>query len=109
MKVKKRKKEKAGITTTFVLIFLFLAPAVFAQETTTAPGETVNATVQAIGGLSASTFYIMAVVIFLELFIILALLINVRFLLKIEKEKLSVELSPEEVRPPAVKLVESYQ
>lgn len=103
MKMKKRKNENAGMITSLVLIFLFLSPALFAQETTAeAAGETVKSTAQVIGGLSASTFYIMTVVIFLELFIILALLFNIRFLLKTEKEKLSAELSPEVVRPPAV-------
>jgi len=103
MKMKKRKNEKAGVTTSMVLIFLFLSPAVFGQEATPeAAGAAVRSAVQSIGGLSVSTFYFMAVVIFLELFIILALLFNIRFLLKTEKEKLSAALSPEVVRPPAV-------
>ena len=56
-----------------------------------------------IGGMSASTFYIMASVIFLELVIILVLLINIRFLLKVEKEKVEaavVEIQTEVERKP---------
>jgi cytochrome c oxidase cbb3-type subunit 3 len=41
--------------------------------------------------MSASTFYILATVLFLELFIILALLINIKFLLKTEKDKIAAE------------------
>jgi cytochrome c oxidase cbb3-type subunit 3 len=46
-----------------------------------------SAATQTYGGMSSTTFYTMTAVIFLELFVILALLINVRILLRIEKEK----------------------
>lgn len=41
--------------------------------------------------MPASTFYVLATVIFLELFIIIAMLINIKFLLKTEKEKVMAE------------------
>lgn len=44
-----------------------------------------------IGGLSPSAFYIMIAIIFLELVVILAMLINIRFLLKSQKESVLVE------------------
>jgi len=52
--------------------------------------------------LSASTFQLMVTVIFLELFIILALLINVRFMVNTEKEKIAIELSPEIINRPKI-------
>ena len=73
---------------------LFISPGLFAQETASQTSQLVP---QAVGGLPASTFYLIAAVIFLELFIILALLINIRFMVKIEKEKIAVELSAEKI------------
>jgi cytochrome c oxidase cbb3-type subunit 3 len=98
MKAKKEKKTKPLTVASFLLIFLLSSTVLFAQEATQAGAPAP----QAIGGLSASAFYIMVTVIFLELFIILALLINVRFLLKTEKEKLIVALSPEEAKVPKI-------
>lgn len=99
LKLKKRKKESAGIVTSLLLILLFISPGLFAQEATS---QTTQAVDQTVGGLSVSTFYLMAIVIFLELFIILALLINVRFMLKVEKEKIATELSLEEINKPKI-------
>jgi len=98
-KLKKRKKEKAGVVTSLIVILLLLSPGLFAQEAT---NQVTQNAVQTIGGLSVSTFYLMAIVIFLELFIILVLLINVRFLLKVEKEKIATELSPEKISKPRI-------
>lgn len=99
LKAKKRKKENSVIVTSLLLVLLFISPNLFAQETIE---QIVQPVSQAIGGLSASTFYLMASVIFLELFIILALLINVRFMVKTEKEKIAMELSAEKINKPKI-------
>jgi cytochrome c oxidase cbb3-type subunit 3 len=84
---KKKIKTSASVAASIMLILLLSGPSSFAQAgDAAAPATTAAAT--SIGGLSASTFYIMASVIFLELAIILALLFNIRFLLKVEKEKI---------------------
>lgn len=96
-KIKKNKKETGGKSaiTTVILFFLILTTtSLFAQDT-----ETSKAVAKTIGGMSASTFYIMSAVIFLELFIIIALLINIKFLLKVEKEKVvSTEVETAEAK-----------
>jgi cytochrome c oxidase cbb3-type subunit 3 len=61
----------------------------FAQKTG-GPADNTSATSGTIGGLSASTFYIMIAVIFVELATIIALLVNIKFILIKEKEKLKV-------------------
>lgn len=99
LKAKKRKKENSVIVTSLLLVLLFISPDLFAQETVE---QIVQPVSQAIGGLSASTFYLMASVIFLELFIILALSINVRFMVKTEKEKIAMELSAEKINKPKI-------
>jgi cytochrome c oxidase cbb3-type subunit III len=91
-KLKKKKNGGTVVSTVFVAIFLLSGNALFAQGTPDA-GNSVAAA-KTIGGMPASTFYIMATVLFLELFIIIALLINIKFLLKTEKDKL---LSPQEM------------
>jgi cytochrome c oxidase cbb3-type subunit III len=68
----------------------------YAQGTPDA-GSSVAAA-KTIGGMPASTFYVMATVLFLELFIIIALLINIKFLLKTEKDKLLSSQEIEEVK-----------
>lgn len=90
IKVKKKKKENSTAITSVILLFLLLScPAVFAQE---AVAETATTTAaKTINGMPSSTFYLMITVIFLELAIILAMLVNIRFLLKNEKEKLAIE------------------
>ena len=78
------KKPVAGkIVATF--IGLMISSVLFAQETT------VKArTASIIGGLPSSVFYAMIIIVFAELLVILALLINVRLLIKSQKEKLTV-------------------
>jgi cytochrome c oxidase cbb3-type subunit 3 len=96
IKMKNRKTEKAGrVTTMILLIMLFVSPSLMAQN-----AEPVQKASKLIGGMDASTFYIIVTVLFIELATILALLINIKFLLKKEQEKAvtvaKVELAPEE-------------
>jgi cytochrome c oxidase cbb3-type subunit III len=97
--VRLKKKKKAGNHPAFAAVIttvlLLASPALFAQGTTPDAAATSAKT---IAGMSASTFYIMATVLFLELFIIMALLINIKFLLKTEKEKIAAETETEEER-----------
>lgn len=74
----KSKSPQAALT----IIFLLIGSSVFAQET-----AAVSST---IGGMSKTMFYTMTSVLFLELFVIVALLINIKFLIKAEKEKLEI-------------------
>ncbi len=96
--VKLKKKKKAGnqpvMAAVITTVLLMASPALFAQGT----AGTTTAAAKTIAGMSASTFYIMATVLFLELFIILALLINIKFLLKTEKEKIAAETETAEER-----------
>lgn len=81
VKLKKDKEKKSGATTAIVpaiLLLLFAGHAGIAQET---------AASQVIGGLSAFIFYVMIGIIFIEMLVILALLINIRFLLKKDDPK----------------------
>lgn len=85
---KKEKQQNKGVASSLMIIGLMLTSQVlFAQDaTTTDAAKTASAT---IGGMPVSTFYVMASVIFLELFIIIALLLNIKFLIKTEKEKIA--------------------
>jgi len=97
VKLKKKKAiEKGQSVAAVLIIFLLLSStSVFAQGTTP---ETTATTAKTIAGMSAGTFYIMAGVLFVELMIIIGLLINIKFLLKTEKEKLVTETStPEQI------------
>jgi len=79
--------SKKSVVTQAAAVFvglMFLSVSASAQPAAVA-SETVT-----IGGLSASAFYIMISIIFFELFIILVLLVNIRFLLKSQKESLVV-------------------
>ena len=97
-KLKKRKKENQSvISTALILLCMLVSPVLFAQGTT---GTAAPAADRTFGGMDTSTFYVMATILFLELFIIIALLINIKFLLKNEKEKLSVG-EPVAVKKPA--------
>jgi cytochrome c oxidase cbb3-type subunit III len=88
LEMKKSKiKATTSVAASTMLILLLSSPSSFAQAGDAAVPAT-TAAVTSIGGLSASAFYIMASVIFLELAIILVLLFNIRFLLKVEKEKI---------------------
>ncbi len=86
VKLKKRKQETGnpGIIT-YLLLFALLIPggSLLAQD---APANTAVA--KTIGGLQASTFYLMAVVIFIELAVIIIMLINIRLLIKTERDKI---------------------
>ncbi|MBK9569707.1 MAG: c-type cytochrome [Chitinophagaceae bacterium] len=94
VKLKKRKQSTSPVLrNSLLLAFLLLSgSSLFAQGPVT---ETSKAVVKSIGGMQASTFYIMAFVIFIELAIIMVLLINIKFLLKTEKEKVSLAAAPQ--------------
>jgi cytochrome c oxidase cbb3-type subunit 3 len=94
---KKTKGSGAVLSTIFLLGFMLAAPALFAQGTPEA-ATTTSTAAKTIGGMEPSTFYILATVLFLELFIIIALLINIKFLLKAEKDKLLTAEEMEEVK-----------
>lgn len=84
--LKKRLDEKAkGTTTLLLLLMLLISPSLIAQNTT---ADAAQKTTQVIGGMDASTFYVMITVIFLELAIILALLLNIKILLRKDKVKM---------------------
>lgn len=89
VKLKKRKKAGSTLAAVITTILLLASPALFAQDATATDAAATGA--KTIAGMSASTFYILATVIFLELFIIIALLVNIKFLLKTEKEKIAAE------------------
>ena len=83
-KLSKEKKENnssvgAG---TLTIVFLFISSGLFAQDQ-----KVVPAAASTIGGMSATSFYVMTSVLFLELFVILTLLINIRMLLHTQKQK----------------------
>lgn len=98
IRLQERKRDPANIPATVILLFLLLS----AISPAMAQGEDAKEVVAAsstIGGMEASTFYIMNAVIFLEFLIIMGLLINIRFLIKKEQIKqLHMDLSPEEIR-----------
>ena len=86
VKMKNEKQETGAskiIIPAVVLISLF-SNTLMAQNTI---AENTAAAAQGIAGMSATAFYIMTSVVFLELLVILVMLINVRVLLKVEKEK----------------------
>ncbi len=82
VKLKKEKEQKSGNTaavTSAVIALLLCSNLAFAQEAGSAVPQTI-------GGLSAFIFYVMISILFIELLVILALLINIRFLLKKEQK-----------------------
>ncbi len=88
-KWKDEDKKNVGVQAAVVIIgLLLLSSPVFAQTT---DGSTTAATTQAAtdlaAGVSSTTFYIMAGVIFFEMVVVLGLLLQVRGLLKAEKER----------------------
>ncbi len=92
---KKRKSEnKSGIITGLILLTLLFSQGVFAQNET---AKVIQKTSTEMGGMPASTFYIMIAVLFIELIIILTLLINIKLLLKKETQKLVTEAEVAEV------------
>ena len=95
LKKKKAMEKSQSVTAVLVIFMLLSGTSVFAQGTTP---ETTATAAKTIAGMSATTFYIMAGVLFIELLIILGLLINIKFLLKTEKEKFVTETAtPEQV------------
>jgi cytochrome c oxidase cbb3-type subunit 3 len=94
-KFKKWKEEQRKNTTTqtaaVIAGLLLLCNPIFAQTTASTSGvAAATATTNIAEGVSAGTFYLMAIIIFFELIVILALLINLRGLLMAEKEKAAV-------------------
>jgi cytochrome c oxidase cbb3-type subunit 3 len=87
VKLTKRKAEKAGGKTVLLLLFMLLVSPLLMAQDATATNDAAQKTASSIGGLDASTFYVMVTVLFIELATIIALLINIKFLLKKEKEK----------------------
>ncbi|MEJ0105967.1 MAG: hypothetical protein WDO19_26955 [Bacteroidota bacterium] len=88
MKKDKKKNEIIKIAASIAVVFALSSNSLFAQD---GSGASTVAAADTIGGMSSSVFYVMASVIFLELLVILVLLLNVRVLLKVEKEKLVTE------------------
>lgn len=86
IKLKKEKEEKSKkeIPAVLLLIMLFSSVASYAQGTN---GSLAAQAPTSIGGLSAFAFYAMIAIVFVEMLIILALLINMKFLLQKDKEK----------------------
>jgi cytochrome c oxidase cbb3-type subunit 3 len=96
-KLKKRKTTDKGRSATAVLFILFMlvSPSLFAQDATAAATPTKAAST--IGGMAASTFYVMVTILFLELLVIIALLINIKLLLRTEKAKIESAIKTEEI------------
>lgn len=78
-KEKEKKSATGAATATAIVLLLLSGNAATAQEAVSSAG------VQTIGGLSAFVFYIMIGILFMEMLVILALLINIRFLLNKDK------------------------
>lgn len=86
VKLRKRKNEMAGKGAAVLLFIMLLSGQVIAQDPNAAkPAETAAKT---IGGMESGTFYIMVTVLFVELLTIIGMLINIRFLLKQEKDRI---------------------
>ncbi len=90
-KIAKRLKEKpTGTAAVLTIFFVLLSSTLFAQGGNTKDGA--GATTNTIGGLAPSMFYMMAVVILIEVVIAVALFLQLRFLLtKHEKNLLLAE------------------
>lgn len=90
-KVVKRSKAKRYDTTTLLTIFFLLFSSVlFVQDPKTK--DVVNTTAGTIGGLAPSVFYLMAIVLLVELAVAVTLYIHLRFLLtNQEKEIIAAE------------------
>ena len=87
LKVKKQKSASAaGKIASVSIVLLLFGTSLFAQNTA-GQTETAANTVKTIGGMSATTFYLMVSVIFVELATIIALLVNIKFIIHKEKEK----------------------
>jgi cytochrome c oxidase cbb3-type subunit 3 len=100
LKSKRDSKSAKSVAALLILFFLLSGSGVFAQDAGASAQAT--STPASIGGLSPTTFYVMVSIIFLELFIIMALLINIRFLVRNEKDKLVLQLSPDKPVAPKI-------
>jgi len=98
---KKKEAAKRVVSNQAVVLLIgcmMLGPALFAQDS--ANKLQVAST---IGGLPSLAFYVMIAIIFLELLIILGFLINIRFLIDTQREKLvAVEMSEAIVKKPKI-------
>ena len=74
-------KSKTAVATVLLPVFLLLSTGAIAQD------EAKTSSVTSIGGLSPFAFYSMLTIIFVELLVILVLLINIKFLLKKDVER----------------------
>lgn len=83
---KNKLAQKLTVMVALMAVFGLNPGKLLAQEVATKTTHTVPAL---IGGMNASTFYLIATILFLELFIIIALLINIRYLIRTEKSKLT--------------------
>lgn len=89
----KQKDGGAGKPVVMTVALLLLAGGLFAQDNASA--TTAQAAVSnSIGGMSKTLFYTMSSVLFLELFVILALLVNIRFLVKNERSRFAGATAP---------------
>jgi cytochrome c oxidase cbb3-type subunit III len=98
IKMKKRKTENAAGKVVMVLLTFFIGSSALLAQGTGATTETTATATKGIGGMDASTFYLMVTVLFLELLTIITLLLNIKLLLKKEKISTGIEpvLTPEE-------------
>ncbi|MFI5130954.1 MAG: cbb3-type cytochrome c oxidase N-terminal domain-containing protein [Chitinophagales bacterium] len=92
IKVRKNKKSSAPTVIGSMVILLLLSCGSLFAQVGAFKAETTVSTASTVGGMAASAFYVMASVIFLELILIIILLINIRFLLKLEKEKVETSI-----------------
>ncbi len=85
VRLKKRLSEKKNRPGILTALLLLSSSVLRAQD---AAGAAKTSAARTIGGMDATAFYIMVAVLFLELAVIIGLLINIKFLLRQEKEKL---------------------
>lgn len=92
------KKRRAGMLPMFIFLLAISQPAL-AQ--TAGADPTVPAAPEMIGGLTQSVFYTMVSVLFLEMFIIIALLINIRLVINQQPEMLATREKEEKEKGPS--------
>lgn len=99
-RVKRMNEKSTTVKALQILLAAMLIPgALFSQDTATPAAVT-----RTIGGMDSSTFYLMALVIFLELAVIIVMLLNIHFLIKAEWEKMRTVNAPAafEVKKPRI-------
>ncbi len=82
-KEESEKKPAISKVVAMLICLMMISPAIFGQNVANNVPTAVT-----IGGLSPSVFYLLITVVFVELLVILVLLINVRFLITSQNEKL---------------------